>query len=782
MPAYFVLASMLGRMRVKLFVLCLVAGMALVLLFNPSPLNAKEPLPSLQEAERLVTDGPEVLAAIAAMERDYQLSELQRQREGVRYFLNANFGYSNEPLYETSETSHSYKKLTVGAGLVFPLLGTWDKQKISTLEAEIKATEAKYRPQILKLHNLTALRKAYISLWAECQKSNMARRFLSTEAEVSRVLADRERKGLVLPADRLEMLTAYEMARRDIAVADLRKTRAMQIIRLVTGRLWDTPDSMSEIPALPDFRTLSFNIDEHPEIQMRKETMAKYEKLLDVTKRIDREANFTIGATAGKDFPGNTGTSIYASLNLGEPLGTLTSKQDRAKTAASEDLKRVRKEELFTRIRVEGEQEETFAYAEYAVVNIRTQEARLISMSEAVRERILRHLNIAGDTYERLQSSRYQYYRVAMDMLDSEMIFAQTGADLLSYAYPGGTATEPASRFRPIEDSPMRSRILDPDWMTEVKSIPGGNSVIKPLADNVPVQDTASGADFYAMTKKAPVVAPAPVAASQASPEKVEESYYFPDSVYVWKAAPFLNQATAKKELENIKAQGFLNVLLSLNGAEIANLDTPSGSGALNGLLLTAQQLGMRVDILLGDPHWLNITERPKLIAMVKKLANFKFGGMHLDIEPDSLEGAASMRPELLASLVSTVKEVKNNIRIPLSISMHPRYLEGELGLVSNREFGAVGLEYIAVMIYTTNRNSAAERFTQIALLNPLLKLKLAQSVEAALPPEESYASYGSRAFGLAMKDIADRISESASFKGIIIQSWEDYVGGGDKK
>ena len=90
----------------------------------------------------MVGDGPEVLAAIAAMSRDEQLAQLERQRMGAKYFFNATFGYSDEPLFETSEESASYRKLGVGAGLSFPIFGTWNKQKISALEAEIRSIES----------------------------------------------------------------------------------------------------------------------------------------------------------------------------------------------------------------------------------------------------------------------------------------------------------------------------------------------------------------------------------------------------------------------------------------------------------------------------------------------------------------------------------------------------------------------------------------------------------------------------------------------------------------
>ena len=126
--------------------------------------------PALEELEGKAGDGPEVLAAISAMRRDALTEELELQREGVRYFFNASYGYNDEPQYVGSSTNVSYEKITVGTGLSFPLFGTWNRLRINRLNAEITAIDSKYRPQMLALHNLTALRKAYAVLWIESQK------------------------------------------------------------------------------------------------------------------------------------------------------------------------------------------------------------------------------------------------------------------------------------------------------------------------------------------------------------------------------------------------------------------------------------------------------------------------------------------------------------------------------------------------------------------------------------------------------------------------------------
>lgn len=234
-----------------------------IIIFSVASASAGRDLPSLPEAELMIGDGPEVLAAISAMGRDEQMMQLERQRMGAKYFFNATFSYSDEPLFETSEESASYRKLGIGAGLVFPIFGTWSKQKISALESEIRSIESEYRPRILKLHNLAALRKAYVTLWSECEKIDIAGRFLKTEENTAKILSEREKNGLLLPADRLEFLTAYDITRRDIAVSNMRKTQALQIIRLATGQLWEMPQKM-EIPTLPSFNGLEADIEKHP--------------------------------------------------------------------------------------------------------------------------------------------------------------------------------------------------------------------------------------------------------------------------------------------------------------------------------------------------------------------------------------------------------------------------------------------------------------------------------------------------------------------------------------
>jgi hypothetical protein len=540
----------------------------------------------------------------------------------------------------------------------------------------------------------------------------------------------------------------------------------LQIIRLATGRLWEMPSEM-EIPALPAFSSLKADIEKHPEISMRKETLKKYEDLMREKRNIDREGSFTVAATAAKDFPGEIGSGVYASVTINEPLGTAFSKEDKIRQAAEQDLKRAQRDELFMRIKVQGEAEEAAALAVYAIVNIRTQGSRLTALTEAVRERIMRHSSIAGDTFEQLQKSRYQYYRGVIDLLDSEMIFMQTGVDLLGYAYPEGALSEPSERVRPIADDPLRSRILDPDWLVSETKVPGGSARILGTEKPVPGNIDASPASTVSQLK-------------EEKESSINADVSMPKSVYVWDASPFLAPETRISSLKELKSRGFDHFLISFTVEQINKFNNYYNRMELEDLLSASQTMGMRADLLLGEPTWLYPDQRRDLIKIIEKMKKFRFKGLHLDIEPDSLPGAEGKREELLVQLTDTLKEVKNASDMSLSISVHPRYLEGDLGALFSRRSVGMGLEYIAVMIYTTDPDRAAKRMRDIMLMHPSLCFRLAQSVERALPPEESYFSSGMDVYRESMGGISSELSNMSKFRGLIIQAWED-IGGMDR-
>jgi hypothetical protein len=573
------------------------------------------PLSSLEQIEPLISAGPEVLAALSAIARDEALEELERQRTGAKYFGGITYGYSNEPIFDTSENKNTYNKLSLTGGLTFPLLGTLQKEKIGKLETEIDTMESKYRSSMLSLNNLVALRKAYTTLWIEQQKEEVAKRFLNTEAETVHILQERQAQGLVLPVDRLELLSVYHDVKRDIAASKLRQTRALKIICLATGRKWDMTEKL-KAPSLPSSYGKKIDLTIHPEVVFQNNLVSQYEKLFVEKRWIDREANLTIGLTAARDFPGSTGNGAYIAFSMTEPVKEIGSK-DQVKLAAADDINRARKEEIVTRLRLDGQVKEVLATAAYAAADVNARASHLIVMAESIREKMLRRMVLPGDTFEQLQHSKSQYYRTALEMLDHEELFLQSAIDIISYVYPRGLVSESTERVFPInETDAMRNKLLAPNWL-----------------DSKNIQDDMSAPLNFSNIPdlKIPVMPFESIEKMSANP--IEKRSAMPlekmkVAVYVWNAEPFLQSDTRTTALNEIINAGFSRVLISFTHKQISNLLSPQGKDELDALIVAAKSKGVRIDLMLGDPTWAEADHRGELLLLVKQLRNFDFDGI----------------------------------------------------------------------------------------------------------------------------------------------------------
>ena len=685
-----------------------------------------DPLPALEELEKMAGSGPEAIAAAAAMERDSQLIELERSREGARLFAALSIGYSDEPEYIGSSNNVSYTKFEAAAGAMFPLAGASRKLRMNSIRAEIAAADSKSKAKLLALHNLAAVRKAYAVIWTESEKLRLSRLFLSSEGEVRGVLLKRQNEGLLLPSDNLEFATAFSMARRDAAVSELKKTQAMQIIRLATGRMWEMPSKLSA-PSLPAAPAGEPDISAAPAVAAQREILAGYERLAAVVRRTDIESAIMVGVKGSREEPGDWGSGAYMAYTVSRPSKQVFSGRDYDALAAKSDLERARSQAEYERIKGEGEAQEAAAYARYALANIEAQNDRLAAISRGVQEKQLRRNAIAGDTFERLQADRWQYYRTACDLLDSWQLYVQSASDLLVWLCPSGRDSEPASRAQAVSAAEAE-RLGTPLWF-------GGAA--------------ASAAGVTGPVKR--------------NPKR---------GVYVWRAAPLLSETERGTQLRVMRSLGIDRILLSFTADEIKEIT--ASPGAIRSLLATLSREGIKCELLLGDPEWLRPEKREGLFDIVRKLSVFPFDGIHLDIEPDSLPNAEGRRAELLSLLSETVRGVGALTPLAVAISIHPRYLEGDLGNRFAKLFSPADLSYIAPMIYSSDYKKVAERGSAILRRFPQYRFRFAQSVERSLPRAESYFDAGLPGFMAALEETAGAVADGGNFLGFLIQDYKD--------
>lgn len=757
----------------------------------------REPLPSLPELEARVGDGPEALAALAALARGEHLLQVEAERLTPRLFAGLTYGYGDEPLSTTSEERHSYSQLSGRLGVSFPLLGTWTRQKIERMRADLARTESLYRSELARYNNRIALQKAYAVLWIEQRRRPILETFLGDEPRVMQVLEERARKNLLLDSDKLEFASAFDMVRRDVVASKLNVSRALAAIAAATGRRWSLPDRVDR-PALPGFSGLARGVSRHPELRGREEAVRFYEEIAKLTRRIDRDATLDIGVTAMRDFPGTWGLGAYVGLSVREPFGSLSARSDSARAAASADVERARWEALAVEMRLQDNLEEQLLWNDYARESLRVGATRLGAAQENVRERALRHRTLPGDTFEQLQRARYALLRTAMDVIDAESLAVQTYVELLAFFAPDGRGEDP--RLFPLGDAERRDRLLRfPPLNEQLEGTPAarpesGTAALrqegqavqterpKP-APQAPVLQPGGDAPRkdgpVTIPNPAPAQPPRPVPAPPVSAPSPAETASWPRrAVYVWKAAPFLDAAARGDSLDRLRRDGFDRLLVSFSADEVQALRRPDGAERLRGLLREAARRGLIVDLLLGDPAWILPVARGGLEGVLRFFAPFPFRAVHLDLEPDMLEGAEHRREELLGHLLDTLGMAVVAAGHPVEIVLHPRYLEGELGRKAGAALRRMGIAEVAVMIYSTNRDGVAERFASICKAHPRLRFSLVQSVEKALPRAESYFEAGVDGFEKHMRLLYGNLGGKgfANIAGLAVQSFEDYI------
>lgn len=682
-------------------------------------------LPPLYDLETMLCESSEVLSSLAALNESSYLLESEKQKMGPKLYFGATYGYNDEPITETSDEKINYEKLTLKTWVSFPILGTWNIEKINALRAELRKLEGEALYKKTVEANLTSLRKAYIVVWSENRRERLINAFLEDEANAERLLKARVQKGLLLEANRLELVSNFKVAHRDLRDVGLKRSQAMGVIRLATSKNWSNYASCPA-PTLPgpigDTKVLYLNIEKLADQYYRERSLKLKEEIAKLSGKLNQGGNIDIGVAAGRDFPGSTGSGVYVSATIVNPFSSIGSENDPQRLAAEEAVKKERQEEISSRMKMEEELTGILRLREYALESMKANEERIKAATEAVRENGLRYEKLPGGAFELLVKSRYDYMRSALDLIDAQSLFLQTEAELAVYSCPPGlNATESKpSRYFPLTGIASAE---DPDL--SVNQTP-----------DIPLQCNLSA--------------------------------------YIWDASPLLNPLTRREELDKFVSEGFSRMLLSLNAEQIKYIKTQEGKEALTDVLAQCLQRGIAVDALLGEPLWLQEEHRRDLTDIIRLLGEFPFRGIHLDIEPDSLPNAEFRRQELANDLIETVREAKKCTDKPISLSIHPRYLEGNIGDLVSKGLSEAGIEYVAVMIYSSNSQRTTERFEPIMKCYPHLRLGLSQSVESTLSNAESYASAGKRAFKEVILAINSKLCRS-QFAGIFVQSWEEY-------
>lgn len=691
------------------------------LLLTCAALAQAAPRVSLQVLENELDAAPEVLIAVAQMQESLYMLERQRASRGLKLF--GSVGYADVSEAVTNSLQRSYRRASVLVGLSYPLLGSRRAEELAVLEAEKTVEQRELDEELARARSMASLRKHYIDYWAAQQRMVINSVFLEDENNAQNWLMERTRAGYLLEADRLDFVSAFDMVRRNVATDHLILDRSRDTLGMLTRN--DLAQFEALAPHLPEVclnrdKLQAEVLDRHPEIEFLRRELVLQERYAQLRSPV--QANLRLSASRSDDFPrGIPGDSLALSLNVNMPLNWRASTRAIASADAASVRATQHRLDLRTR-QLMREVDDALGRYGIAVQQLNFREQRTASALELVRERQLRAETLGGDVQEQLLQGRFAYYSSAIDLTDAESQLLKAKADVLALSeVPCGDQS-----FVPQPEK---------DWSE--------------LRDLVPLQT-----EFLE-----------PASAHPRQPLSATTR-----GVYVWDSEPVIDSvATAQQFVE----QGFDRILLSLNGRQIQRMQSRFVRHELETWLAKARDLGLRVDLLLGEPTWMLPEHRKEMFAIISELRHLPFNGLHLDLEPGMIDKGVASQDVARRELFHTVQATIQVSPWPVSLSLHFRDLTQSDNYCLGCSLESLDLEDVSLMVYVRNPKRVEEIVEPIVKRFPTLPLSIAQSVERELSPDESHASGNINQMETRLQDL-QAYTQSKDMNGLLIQSWAE--------
>ncbi len=257
------------------------------------------------------------------------------------------------------------------------------------------------------------------------QKNNLAQLYYQLKDRVSAILRQRRNKGLLLEADRLEALTAFERVR----YAKMDNQDAMQRSLLDLGSLFgrEIPVFTAQKPLYAALQTdsLNFIVEEHHEMKILA-TMLKVEK---ENLRHQRwrgiESDFKLTHAAimedPKAFSGinDLGYGVVARVRVKMPF-SIVDYQDADKAHSHVLINQLQRQLVQRRGQLQKEFDTALRRYQRLSEFVQYQQTRVAAAAELLRERELRLRKLDGDVIEKYLQGLYHYYQVAVDYTEAQ--------------------------------------------------------------------------------------------------------------------------------------------------------------------------------------------------------------------------------------------------------------------------------------------------------------------------------------------------------------------------
>jgi len=700
-------------------------------------------LPPLEQLETRIELSPAVQLAERAYESTRDSLSAGRIGLGVSAFGSVGYAHNHDiidPLH-----SWTYNQGVAGGGLSVPVLGSRLQLEDSLSEQQVQLLQLDARRELQRRELLARLRKAYGDYWQGQRLELLARNYLQDEATLERVVALRTRAGLLLDADRLELLSGFSLARRDEAAGGADREVALGLMRELTAQDLDGGIAVRPLVPAACVRNLDASddwADSDPELAGLRKVVSLRETSPRDSALYPVQSSVQLGYQTREDMPtGQHGGSTVLSWSFQVPVEYGSQRRLLARAAAAQ-LSRARLEYEIRRQDLQQQRRELIVRAAVLEQTAQFAATRLAAADAAVEERNLRAVKLEGDVAEQLQRARMQHYGAAKALVEADRAMVYWYADWARFET---TPCQPA----PGKAGPQ---LYSSDDVTAARAATTARAASLRTAAQAPNPGFVQAA--------------AAVAANRA--------------LYLWRSAEWLNfagTALGERKFAEMHSAGIARLLISLDAEQVRRaIAEPS---PLVRAVRSTHEHGLRVELLLGDPGWIRPEQRGRLLAIIDGLKSVPFDGLHLDLEPEQIDPSADKLPALLGLLEQTLAAASAASPWPLALSIHPRDLEVPVGESS---FAQVLLRLRVsptIMVYVANPERAVAIAEPLLGHYPQLSFSVALSLEKSLGPQESLWSYPEDERRRRIARVETRLAAS-NFSGLTLQledGWGDASG-----
>lgn len=732
-----------------------------------------------------------VLQAESALEGAHH--ELQRDQARKGWQFSGALGYGVVRNIVDDNRSISYPGSQAQLGFTYPLLGASEKSKRDMdadrgkiREKEIRLDEARRRAPL-------ELESNYARFWGAQEALVVIDAYLQSEQTVTARLRMRQQKKLMLESRMIDLLSGYASARSDRAELLRVRDQTRSRLSLLTGRsLAEFTARSVALPKLPD-NVGRDSFMRHPDILALGAHSDSLKAQLSNSDWYSMDAGFSVMAAANNDQRDHqTGGTAFVGFNFNAPISMFSVRREEKRRLQSEinliDLQRAQRLED---LRMDASAALGRLAQASDAMDIAAQKTQAAAIG--VRERQLRSNVFSEEGVETMAQQLRDYTVQALSDIDSRVrvwqaniearAFLQNGDDNSTMPRTvdstlGAQLSEPLSAIASrLQGSGDRPQAPTPEsGMSDTPSPSPTRSVVmldrSPKAINAAFDPSSSGVGIQpSSAMRNAVMRPAALRVPADPGSSLSDM-----SVYVWNSNELIERSQfSPKFWALLNRLSIHHLLLSLNADQIEAVKAQPT--ALQAFIDKASRKGVAVELLLGEPSWIEEKNRPKLIKLIGSLQGLAFAGLHLDIEPDQIYKQPLSRAQF-DNWVQTMLEAAKASPWPTSVSLHPRYLRDQpyhdWKLAQRLHDG--GVREIALMIFNSNPGKAAAIAQPILQETPEMHFRVAQSVEPELDSTLSHAKKRPEEFEAAMRDLQRQLSTQANADGVIVQAWADLM------